>query len=325
VDRVPCPGCSYPLELDQEVCGECRRPRDEYEIERGRELVREIARREARRPRVFAAGAAAAAAAVLLFVFRAPLLGWVAARRADLNQQFEDAENPSRTRNSAPHPPAEAGVLAAATLIQALSAAPPAHSPDFFAPAAAAPRTKAAAPKASPAIVPAAAAEAGAAKAALRAPRPTQALRRPPAAPVPPPTGSGQRILYGVVYDLITAKPVADAVVNLQFTARGGTPTPQNSMSRCTTDANGLYRLDLSEDDIAADNIVADVSAPHYRAGEMEDGEPPFYSRPPDQRRLAAAEATEIDLGSVPVRFASDDDVLMLNLVVLPESFPKPP
>ena len=55
MNKVPCPGCGALLELEQEVCSSCRRPRDEREIEEGRNRLSELALKQRRLPRIIAA------------------------------------------------------------------------------------------------------------------------------------------------------------------------------------------------------------------------------------------------------------------------------
>jgi len=106
MDTVPCPGCAAPLKVDQEVCGACRRPRDEIEIEQGRESLRERERLRRRRPRIAAALILAAVAAGALFRERARLLPALASSRAELVGRAEVASALSRSAPPSPVPPA---------------------------------------------------------------------------------------------------------------------------------------------------------------------------------------------------------------------------
>lgn len=74
-EAVPCPGCSGPLEPEQEVCPHCRRPRDQREIELGRQALADEERRLRRRPRLIAGGVAACAVLAGLFHARHDLPG----------------------------------------------------------------------------------------------------------------------------------------------------------------------------------------------------------------------------------------------------------
>src|SRR4051812_19273581 len=72
---VPCPRCSQPVGLDEEICPHCRTPRDDMEIEEGRALARKEALRLKRRPRRVAYAAAALCALACAWLLRGRMIG----------------------------------------------------------------------------------------------------------------------------------------------------------------------------------------------------------------------------------------------------------
>jgi hypothetical protein len=162
--------------LDQEVCGACRRPRDEREIEQGQELTRERARRRRRRPYEIARVAVAAVSLAVIYHRREVLLSYL---------------------RPAPESPAAPAVLVSASLPR-----PPAAilwtrpSPD---PAAANTASRVLIrPGASPAP-----------------PAVMELPPRPAVRPPEPQQCPGRRCVYGVVYDIESLSPVARATVTL--------------------------------------------------------------------------------------------------------------
>jgi hypothetical protein len=91
-ETVPCPGCAAPMGLLQEVCGACRRPRDEAEIESGRELAREHARKLRRLPLTAASWVLAIAASALALRHRGLVLAYVSAFRSEVRLESNAIE-----------------------------------------------------------------------------------------------------------------------------------------------------------------------------------------------------------------------------------------
>jgi hypothetical protein len=91
-DVAYCPGCRSPMSLDQEVCAACRRPRDEQEIENGRELVRQRAEKRRNRPFVVVYLAIGAVALVAAFQNRAFFAARAAGLSADVRREMREIE-----------------------------------------------------------------------------------------------------------------------------------------------------------------------------------------------------------------------------------------
>ena len=177
-----CPGCLKPVPVEQELCPHCGRPRDENEIELGRDLARRelLARRQRPRKLVALAVAAAAAAGASSFAWlnRGPAVAAFKKARTDFAAEVERVRDPRsqfkvRDRTDEASPAADPVELTAT-----LTAAPPAAPP------------------------------------AAPAPAPTAVPQR-----VPPPPFKNYRRVYGVVYDAATLKPVAATIV---FTTDSG-------------------------------------------------------------------------------------------------------
>ena len=118
------------------------------------------------------------------------------------------------------------------------------------------------------------------------------------------------RCWYGLVYDLETLRPINKAKV--RFNTKGG------SMGEAATDAAGHYRFDLPMNLVSAQVSVSIAHPPGYREGLLADQDPPLRERSPDARRLIMTETTDDDLEPVPLRFRETDEVLELDLVLIP-------
>jgi hypothetical protein len=271
------------MELDQEICASCRRPRDEREIQAGHEAVQERERQRKRRPRVLALRALAAAAVLLVFHERAAVQARFRAWKEGLHRDFEKASDPGP---GTPKTPEGAAILA----LIGRPAAPPGAA-DAPAPAA----RPAAPPRPAPAP-----------------PEPPQAAHRlAQAAPEPASPTDGGILVYGVVYDLETGFAVPNALVHLRGAASGSTFFG-------ATDADGRYQIPLpgiSRDDVYA----ATARAEGYRTGQLEDPPAPYREKPEAERREALSELTERDLDPVAVRFNSTAQLYPLDLVLAPQ------
>lgn len=95
MNKVPCPGCGALLELEQEVCSSCRRPRDEREIGEGRNRLSELALKQRRLPRIIAAWILVAISAAGLYGQREVVLGTFAGLRADFTREMEAVARPA--------------------------------------------------------------------------------------------------------------------------------------------------------------------------------------------------------------------------------------
>ena len=136
-------------------------------------------------------------------------------------------------------------------------------------------------------------------------------LAVPPPAPEPP-QGVHRLRIYGVVYDLVSLRPVAGARLHFAL--------PDLSWD-AQTDAAGHYVLDMPHPDQDW-RLTATATAPGYRPGQMEDTDPPMLSLEPPVRRLRAEETAPSDLEPVPVKWHADDTVLELDLVLVRERRP---
>lgn len=273
------------MALEQEVCGACRRPRDEGEIERGREWLRSREEIRRQRPRRIARGIVVACALVALYVERGRLA-------AALDGLFDSVFS------SPPESPAAAPQAAVAASSATASVAPivPAPTPVAIAP-----------PLPAPVAAPAVPAR------ALRARRAALPARVPPKLAVqpnaPPPASVGMLRLYGVVFDLGTLRPVADAEVRL---------SPSGASAR--TDSDGHYQLDCWPPGPNDAPTIAAVAAKGYRQGQLEDADPSFLTRTPEQRQEALAELSPGDLEDIPVRARDGDSLVPLSFALVPES-----
>lgn len=270
------------MDLDQEICAACRRPRDEREIQAGYDAVHERDARRRRRPRVAAAWVLAAAAIGLIFRNRAAFFDLLAPWRAELSQEIEKASDPGP---GAPKTAAGAAIIAMMKPPQ-----PPAPPPASAARAAGA---------SSPA-----------APTAPAAPPPPRPFVRPAVMPDHP--APGNIVIYGVVYDLATNRAIPGATVTLRSAdARSG-------FSAATND-DGYYAIQMSLANRFGD-YVATVKADGYREGQLEDPSLPYRDRSEQQRLEELAELSDRDLDPVPVRFKADAEYYALDLVMAPNT-----
>jgi hypothetical protein len=213
------------MALDQEVCQACRRPRDELEIQRGRDQLRERAEKLRRRPLVAARWALGVGVLALAFHERRFFFGLTSGLRDEIHQEINNVENPAGPKGAAPKT-----AIAAAAI--AMLRTPPASESTASGSAKAAPEPAGTAP-------------------------PRTAVR--PKEPKEPDLG-GLR-LYGVVYDMKSLQPLAYASIKLNLA--GGaivnradenghyqidfSPSPNDSTASVSVSADG-YRDGQIED-----------------------------------------------------------------------------
>jgi hypothetical protein len=251
-ETVPCPGCAAPMGLDQEVCEACRRPRDELEIQRGRDLIAERAEKRRRLPITIAYRALAVAALVLAFHFRGLFFAQVAELRDEVNRGMKDIENP-------PEPPATTSAKPTPrAVVIALLGGPPPSPPDSPAPAS--PPALHASTPVHPAVPPPAQA------------RIAVIPKEPRDAP-----SSGSRCLYGVVYDLKTLRPVPQAIVSISQEA--------SAIFQTRTDGDGHYQVDFYPDP----SLFITVTAAGYREGQIEDPESSYIQQSLKERASSSS------------------------------------
>lgn len=101
---VPCPGCSAPLTVEQEVCERCRRPRDEGEIERGRQALADAYSNRRGLPWRLLRWTAAASLAAVAFHSRAPLRARLGQARAAFSAEMERVRSGGRPAAAAAAP-----------------------------------------------------------------------------------------------------------------------------------------------------------------------------------------------------------------------------
>lgn len=152
----------------------------------------------------------------------------------------------------------------------------------------------------------------GAFAAAPDAPAVTSTASAPAApAPIPPPPGSLFRRFYGVVYDLDTLKPLdgAKIVFKMKDNETGWTATVNDL---------GHYQMDLFK---GPDNtMTVSAAVPGYRPGLLEEKNPPLRERSRNARKMIIEETSDSDLEPIPLRFRQDDELVELDLVVVPQA-----
>ncbi len=281
---VPCPGCSKPLDITAEVCPHCRRPRDENEVAKGHEDARQEALRLKDRPRrifVRVVGAATTAATLTLaWNSREALALRLQTAWADFNVEVQRVQDPlSHTKPPTSKEPSLLSAVAASLSNPASPVSP--AKPENPAPVA----------------VPA----------PVLPPAETPDATPPP--PPPPPTQDMDCMLYGVVYNIATKKPVARARIFFR--------TADSATLEAVTNETGQYYLLFRKN--PGFLTTAMIEAPGYRKGLLEDHDPPLREQSLEARAALIAETVDSDLSPVPVRYPPNAHILELDLVLVPE------
>lgn len=146
-------------------------------------------------------------------------------------------------------------------------------------------------------------------------PEPPRVASRPPEpAPAPAPSAGRRAVrLYGVVYGLAELEPVEGARVSIH--GPGGAYDTR-------TDRDGRYQIDLPAAFVDSP-LTADVDAPGWRSGQLEDVQPPYLERSAEERRAAAAQLAPGDLDPVRLSVRPNALVFPLDLVLLRPESPK--
>lgn len=263
-----------------EVCPACRRPRSEDEVDAARAARGEhAASLRARRARLAVLGALAALSAGA-YSQRQALRAAAGRAVAGLRAEFERVSNPSGAK-----PASASAAVAAAQAARAESAvnapAPPAAEGSAPASAAAPPAPSEAAPDPGPV-------------------RPYEE----PGSPFPE-----QARVYGVVYDMVTLRPVHPARLLFRL--------PNNGVSEAATDAQGRYRIDLFISHLD-EGVSVSVTAAGYREGQLEDGGQPYRMRTLKSRQGTIEETAPSDLEPLRVGRPDSRGLVPLDLVLLP-------
>lgn len=124
---------------------------------------------------------------------------------------------------------------------------------------------------------------------------------------------AGLRAWYGVVYDLVTLRPITGA--KLIFKAGN------QEINVATTDGAGHYhvRLEMSHSHWLSVSIAPRQG---YLNGLLEDRDPPLRDLPLETRRVIMDDADSSEVGPVPLRFPKGARVVELNLVLVPSVGP---
>jgi hypothetical protein len=278
--KVPCRGCGTLLDLSETGCPICLRGRSPQEIANDARRLREQERLARQRPWKIAGGLAAAAALAALAVrFQEPLSRAVGAATGAVSGAFEKIQDPRYYAPQSETPPPDAP-------------APVEPPPAAASPAPVAPR---------PASVPAhAAAEAPAG--------PERALTWQ--LPAWPEDQSGMGDFWrvqGFVYDLESAKPMMSVTVRF-------TPLDESGPRvEARTDSLGAYAVRLARQR----QYRAQVIAPGYLTGPLEDGDPPYRAQARAERVRAAKVAREYSSESATLTWNDNLDEVRQDLVVV--------
>ena len=265
-----------PLTLDEEVCPHCRRPRDENEVAKGHKDTRQEALRLKDRPRRIivrvAAAAAAAGALTMAWNSREAISVHLQAAWANFNVEVERARDPrSHTQPQASGEPSLISAVAKSLSNQT--------KPEHEAPIAVPVAPPAETPDATP--------------------------------PPPPPTPSQDMdcIVYGVVYDLVTKKPVVRTRIIVRTRNAPSTPLETSEV--------GHYYFPLRKNIDSITTVM--IEAPGYRKGLIEDKDPPLRERSSEARASFIDETVDSDLDPVPVRCSGNTQLVALDLVLVPK------
>ncbi len=274
MSAILCPGCSAPLRLASAVCESCGRPWSEDEIERARAALVEAHLRRKRLPVVIVAWVLVAACAAGIYYRREIVLGLLAGVKADFVHEMNAQSKRDPGKPLSPMAQQLIGALRVPRGENQTVVTVAADRP--------APLIKA----------------------------PPRAARRPPEPQAPPPHWGALTRVYGVVYDMNTASPVAGAAI--VFRASGG------MVWSTSTDPDGFYVTDLPTNLVNKGGVEATVTATGYREGQIEDVDPPYFERTEEQRLDALSQLSPSDLESFPVRARPSAILLPLDVVLVP-------
>lgn len=182
-------------------------------------------------------------------------------------------------------------------------APPPAPPPEPPAPAVAAPGSPA--PVTPPVGTMAAPAPASASAAAR--PEPTWELPPPPGG-----ASAGAWLVRGFVYDLATARPLAEA--RLRFVA----VEDEAQQAAAETDRDGYYHLRLPRRRTYRTTVLVQG----YRTFPLEDGEPPYRTMTAAERRRVIKEALDYSSDAATLSWNENLDEIRQDLALVPEPRP---
>lgn len=277
--NVLCRGCRTEIDLNAGVCPICLRPRDRSEMLEDAKRLREAqAEAKARPYKILGSVLLLGALGYAGWRWREPVLGALTAARSKAGDVMDHASDPKTYAPSAgapsdpaPPPPPSGPAPAPASG----GAPPPAHAP------AAAPSapSHASAPAAEPPVD-------------WDAPRPTL------------PAMEGSVVLYGWVYDLVSARPLPGAMFRLRDRLSG-------AVTAVNADYRGWYEVQVSRE---SSGFVPEGAVTGYRRETLAENEPPWHSRKAAARKRAAAE----EPAEVLVTFGPRQEEARVNIVLLP-------
>lgn len=271
-ETIPCPGCKAPLSRSVEVCATCRRPSSESDFAAARDAVLAAKSRRTRRLKAVASSLFLPVCIAALLVRREDALRLYTAASAEVTRRLEEASRPATPgKPLSPEAKALLGVMSKAVPVPDAPAAAARPSP----------------PPPSP---------------------PAPRVARRPEAPAEA-TGHADGLVrvFGVVYDLDTAAPIAGAAA--RFRGSG------HNVWGAVTDADGFYIVDIPRP-FFDEAIFAVFSAGGYREGQLEDSPSPYFERPAEMRRAVIEQLAPSDLEPLPVR--SRLPLLALDVVLVP-------
>lgn len=283
--RIPCRGCGTLLDLSDTGCPICLRGRTPQEIANDARRLREEERRRRLLPwKILIFLTLLGAGGWLAARYREPLTRLYASVSGAISGALDKMRDPSYYAKSddeqAPPPPPDPAATQAA-------------------PGTSAPRAAPAAPPAAP------------------PPNPHQAAPAPPEPPreptweLPPVSGAGMHghwLVRGFVYDLASARPLADA--ELLFEAVEG--EPHRTVTQ--TDRDGYYLVRLPRQR----NYRAMARAKGYRTFPLEDGDPPYRTMSAAARRQALKEALDYSSDAATLGWNENYDEIRQDFALIP-------
>ena len=132
--------------------------------------------------------------------------------------------------------------------------------------------------------------------------------------PVPKDSPSDRLIIYGVVYDLATKRPVKHAWITIE----PGGPVARQSTSTYT-DQHGWYQVEFPRGGLAYGAAVHALAEGYPQGRALQETDPPLASLSPGRRRAIPEEAPE----TVHVTLAPSVPLAELDLVLNPMKWPK--